>query len=251
MKKFTLFTALFIVSTASFCSGFSKRWFWFYSANDEKYHVVITYDPENKESCSITSNEGVISAYLINPFDNLIDGNVGHWPNLFDFADKARKGELEDDFSVILPANDPLLRHIITEQTRFTVRSSGVYSKSINYYKVVFESKSGDSIAIYLENIKGNKYRVSALFLKSVNGGKYSYRDFNFKKDFGDGGSGSGGNAGTLVNLLHHPYDVHHRETYCLENKSLHDLVYARKRLAVPLEFLSKTFVYTYVLKLM
>ena len=48
MKNITLLTVFFlIVSTSSFGAGFTKRWFWFYSP-DENGYVLITYDPENK-----------------------------------------------------------------------------------------------------------------------------------------------------------------------------------------------------------
>ncbi len=247
MKKIVLLSALFFMfSTFSFAGGFEKRWFWFYSDNDEQYHVVITYDPQDEKNCSITDSNGAILLYTHNPFDGILIGNIGHWPNLFSFAGEASKGDINPDFLLTIPAHDPLLQHIIEQPTSFKVRSSGKYSKSENYHKVVFEAENKATIVIYLEKIEENEYRVSALFLKSEKGEKYSYRDFNFRRDFGNDGNDGGANM--VVNYLHYQPDTRYRKY--LEYELIDNLINARKRLITSLELISQTFIYTYILKL-
>lgn len=247
MKKNILLTFFyFIVAASSFSSSgasFEKRWFWFYSDTNEKGHVVITYDHKDEKLCSITINEEEVLPYIPNPFDSLTDESIGHWPNLFGLSDKVRKGEVDIGYSFTIPGNDPLLQHIIEQPTVFTVKISTKFSRSEKYHKVVFKSADGATVVVYLEKINESEYRVSALFLRSKKGKRYSYRDYSFKRDFPDGDSG----AGTLVNFLHHQSDTHHQEYS--ESKLIDNLVVPSERITIPLELVSQIFVYTYILK--
>ena len=246
MKRIVLFAVLcIIVSTSSFGAGFLKRWFWFYSANDMKYHLIITYDPQNKENCSVTTSQGYKLHYIPNPFAALSEGRVGYWPDLFSVADKSRKGEIDIGFAFIVLPNDPLLERMVTQPTLFKVNSSEQYPRSDGlkiYHKVVFISVNKSTISVYLVKTStgtGGKdeYSVSAIFFNPEKGKEYSLRDYTFRRDFDDGGSGG---ASTSVNFLHYQFDTRHREY--LENTLIDKLVGTGKGLTTSLDLLSKTF---------
>ena len=233
-----------VLSTYSFGAGFSKRWFWFYHDEvDDKSYLVIDFDPFNADHNKVLEVNAITARdHTENPFSALFNGN---WYNIFAFSSDVLSAETKTFPSFNVPLYDPLFKHIVTEATVFKFGYIGQNSKLPNYKKVTFIAKSSATITIFLEKMSDSEYRVSAVFMKSEEGEKYSYRDFSFRRDYGDG---SGGGAGTLVNTLTHSHK--HSFHQGLEKRSLdNSLAITSKYLPSKFEPLFKPVLYTYILK--
>lgn len=245
MKKSTLLTiVLFTLSASSIGAwggGFAKRWFWFYSGKNEVSYVVITYDPENSGNNAI-EGEGITSSDEQNPFSAFFNG---YWYDVFNCAENIVKSGIQNYCSLTIPMNDPIFKHTIKEPTVFKASSSG--SSKIRrlekYHKVVFKSENGSTIVIFFEKLNDLEYRVSAIFMNSAAGEKYSYRDFNFRKDYGDDGSSG---ASTAINFFALNPNSHNK--VCLGK--LNDIVkITDKNITNLSEFIFKPVFYIYTLK--
>ena len=210
MKYRLLFFLFLLQSALSFGESFQKRWFWFYDDENERSVLIISFDPEAERYSVIdhSSNDELQN----NPFSAMFNGN---WYDVFRYSDMLARSDAPEKISFLVPGNDPLLRHVLTEKHEtFTLSyvSNIIIRNAFEYKKVVFKNvTNGALILIYLQKTSENSYRVNAVLMKSSSGKKYSYRDLNFKRDFGGGDSGA---AGTVVQFITHQRNYHRAEEF-------------------------------------
>ncbi|WP_257282049.1 MULTISPECIES: hypothetical protein [unclassified Endozoicomonas] len=215
MKEKLMCLFLMFCSVTAIGAGFERKWFWTYrGAAETGDHIVVTF---NLETNNVTINgESIFSSppdlsQIENPFLFLFAMN---WGVIFHLSQLLASNKIGSVIPFYINVNDPIFKHVAEGEDGkslfyFDKKADITLKSGIRYKKIGFKSKNGSMICIYMEEINGSEYTIRAVFMTSDKKYKHSYRDFNFKKDFGDGGSGG---AGLVSNMLTYDSEIYYKQ---------------------------------------
>ena len=198
MNNKILFMIAIVFSAASLGNDFTDRWFWFNVGEKETGTVIkITLKPERKSSYLKDGSGNFIGSntnYLVQVYSSL-GVNHADWHQVFIYSVELARGNssIESLIPFVVLHGEPIFDVVVSQPTVFKPVNIDLLKSNNNttYCKVLYSADNGLNFSIYLEKLPDSNYRVSAIFLESSHA-KYSYRDYNFKRDFGDGGAGTG-----------------------------------------------------------